>query len=586
MDQKQILNEIFEENIKKPFSEQGMVIAITGQWGIGKTYFWNSFIKQAVKQEQDKLRGLTLPASRYDYQRVFDHKYAYVSLFGIESLSDLKVAIASCLDSKFFEEQKTLHDSFFKNIKTGLATIKDARIASSGVNVSTKLLETFLFHQVRNAMICLDDFERLSSKLDIKEVMGLVNYLKIERNCQVIILLDDTKTEGENKNRYAEYKEKIIDEYIKISRESFVSNLRDFTGGLEQEIQDFLIKFAETMEIYNLRFYQKVIKLYRRFVFTKLPPIIASYTKESILTRIIQGCLIEDFKNLEVSWMEEVILIGQREDWSPRKQETYKKLDKASNLFAYSDHWLNEIKDWFEHKQEQEGTFNKLVQKDLQLENNQNLRNTLWQVFEKRLDLTVTERDFEFIADNGGILVQIESLNNIGFAYQCLQNYFGKKEKADKFKEDVLKVINSDIPKYISRMDRELSNFNYGDNVFYEHIANLKKAYIPTKSLSDLIYHFFKFGIFQDNKDEELLKKISFEEWYKYLTKEIYEQDFIIEEQKTLVQCLNKILSIQMDDFSPKEIVLKVLNKMAEESDFKKRLIEDIIRNNLSFPSE
>ncbi|MDR0091628.1 NTPase, partial [Acinetobacter baumannii] len=73
-----------------------------------------------------------------------------------------------------------------------------------------------MFSQVKDAIICFDDFERMSNKLDIKDVMGLANYLKLEKNCQVILILDENKTASENKKNYAEYKEKLIDTTIPI----------------------------------------------------------------------------------------------------------------------------------------------------------------------------------------------------------------------------------------------------------------------------------------------------------------------------------------------------------------------------------
>ncbi|MFX5374133.1 hypothetical protein ABTD20_19345, partial [Acinetobacter baumannii] len=81
-------------------------------------------------------------------------------------------------------------------------------------------------------MICFDDFERMSNKLDIKDVMGLANYLKLEKNCQVILILDENKTASENKKNYAEYKEKLIDTTIPIdSVKSLIQeNTEDFEG--------------------------------------------------------------------------------------------------------------------------------------------------------------------------------------------------------------------------------------------------------------------------------------------------------------------------------------------------------------------
>lgn len=62
------LSKILQKNIDE---KKGCAIAITGEWGIGKTHFWNYFYKNNHKD----FNGL---------------HYAYVSLFGIDSLEALK----------------------------------------------------------------------------------------------------------------------------------------------------------------------------------------------------------------------------------------------------------------------------------------------------------------------------------------------------------------------------------------------------------------------------------------------------------------------------------------------------------------
>ena len=43
-EQKKRLEDIFRKNNNK-----GFAVAITGCWGIGKTFFWNNFIKAKAK---------------------------------------------------------------------------------------------------------------------------------------------------------------------------------------------------------------------------------------------------------------------------------------------------------------------------------------------------------------------------------------------------------------------------------------------------------------------------------------------------------------------------------------------------------
>ncbi|MCT8135653.1 KAP family P-loop domain protein, partial [Acinetobacter sp. T_3_1] len=192
------LKELLEQNIRN--EKIGTAIAITGSWGVGKTYFWNTFLESELSEERI-----------YKKDNVFNRKYAYVSLFGLESLSDLKTQIYSSIENYHSTVEIP------KWIKGLPSIFKDTKISQFGVSASAKIFDSLMFSQVKDAIICFDDFERMSNKLDIKDVMGLANQLKLERNCQVILILDESKTEEKNKEKYAEYKEKLIDETVKIT---------------------------------------------------------------------------------------------------------------------------------------------------------------------------------------------------------------------------------------------------------------------------------------------------------------------------------------------------------------------------------
>ena len=74
------LKDALEKNIKH--ENVGIAIAITGSWGVGKTYFWNEFLKDVTHKELEDKKNLYYEASRVDYKSIFDcRKYAYISLF-------------------------------------------------------------------------------------------------------------------------------------------------------------------------------------------------------------------------------------------------------------------------------------------------------------------------------------------------------------------------------------------------------------------------------------------------------------------------------------------------------------------------
>ena len=57
-------------------SEQPEVMAIKGEWGVGKTFSWKKFLIEACMDKKVKLE-----------------RYSYVSLFGISSLDSFKYTI-------------------------------------------------------------------------------------------------------------------------------------------------------------------------------------------------------------------------------------------------------------------------------------------------------------------------------------------------------------------------------------------------------------------------------------------------------------------------------------------------------------
>ena len=343
-----------------------------------------------------------------------------------------------------------------------------------------------------------------------------------------------------------------------------------------------MVEFSDELEIHNFRFFQKVIKLYRQFL-AQLPEQVASSTKEIILVRILQGYLISDFQKLEYTWSDsEYFTEKSRSDWSEIKKSTYDQLHKISYSFVKSDLWLNEFKKWFEQISNPNYLqLKELANSELISENHQILKNKMWDVFERRFNLRINESDFEFIAEIGQECINIDTIFNTSVAYEFIKKYVSDESKSEKFKRDVLKVIDTDVRHFISRRQQETQFVGQESNIFYEYIDQLAKTYQPEKSLKDVISHYLQYNNFRKEEDRKSLKKISFDEWYEYLTIDIYNEKFILDDKETIISCLRKIISIQIDDYILKSMIVKVLNKMGEESEFKRRYMKDIIENHL-----
>ncbi|HEC1756447.1 TPA: AAA family ATPase, partial [Campylobacter lari] len=185
-------------------------LAINGSWGIGKTYLW--------KQVEKKLSK--------------DKKVVYIDLFGKESYKQILEEIVVSLHGDYNKITKTTFkglEGLVKSISGGLIDIDSDAIFS--------FLKKEDFY---NIIVCFDNIERRSDNLSLKEILGLVNLLKEEKECNVVvifheeelkeqdgILIENNKEEQvkqyNSKNWYQIYKEKVIDCEITIKNNDEVA---------------------------------------------------------------------------------------------------------------------------------------------------------------------------------------------------------------------------------------------------------------------------------------------------------------------------------------------------------------------------
>lgn len=248
-------------------TDDSFAVALTGEWGIGKTHFWNNFKKKY--HDQFKLR-----------------KYAYVSLFGIDSLESLKYEIAVKTHKvDQLEDRMQGAKSLFNK---ALDTVDLSSIEGKGLslNIGKSLITSALSSLVSNTVICIDDIERISDSLSIKDVMGLINDLKLEKKCQVIIILHNAKAN----EQFQEYKEKVLDEVL-----VFDDNLDILQTFITDEFAlNMMQLFYRTMSVKNLRFYNKIFNNYQQ-VITSITSL-SKTSKEYILKNLLVIRWIDEFQ--------------------------------------------------------------------------------------------------------------------------------------------------------------------------------------------------------------------------------------------------------------------------------------------------
>ncbi len=220
------------------------VLCVRGKWGVGKTYTWMKRIKEAQASKQISLL-----------------RYSYVSLFGVNSVDELKFAI--------FENVVTLSDG---NLKVDLNTLeafvnshigpwrKLTRLAQSipivksfiGGNAPTLLS----FLMIRDQIVCIDDLERRGPNLDVGEVLGLTSFLREQRDCKVVLLLNDEQLKDDAKAKFEGYLEKVVDislVYEPNSRESVEIALKG-----DDPVGQRTAELCASLGISNIRVIRKI----------------------------------------------------------------------------------------------------------------------------------------------------------------------------------------------------------------------------------------------------------------------------------------------------------------------------------------
>lgn len=183
-------------------SNTNEVLILNGKWGVGKTFYWKELIKAASQNI-----SLKNPEDKIELSRNY---YAYISIFGIESLAALKEKMV--IETVFIKDVDGSFNKFnsWAN-KFGTSVEKFPALK----NLTGGMISALAFDDVRETIICFDDLERKSKNLDLNDILGLVNYLKEERDCKIVLILNEDQFENPaDKEILRKYAEKIAERQV------------------------------------------------------------------------------------------------------------------------------------------------------------------------------------------------------------------------------------------------------------------------------------------------------------------------------------------------------------------------------------
>ena len=480
------------ENLEKRLidlidEESSFAIALTGEWGIGKTYFWKEFYKK-------------------NHTNLEVNKYSYVSLFGIDSIDALKFEIAL---STHETTQKKDYLSGLKGIfKKSLDAIDLPKLEGTGVTLSLGkgLISSAITSLIGDTLICIDDIERLSKNLDIKDVMGLVNHLSLEKNCKVVVILHEGKADKD----FREYKEKVFDEVLVLDDSLLI--IEDLISDIE--IFPIYEKFYQTMGVRNLRFYQRVQKIYTLIIeshelltYTSKKQILKSilvlrmaYDMPSVFevdidfhlfVKIFDERRVSDYRDYNLPKQDIGIDLTKKDqsiiDEARKRKEISKQLKPFNEFFIISD-WSRVIVNLLIDLTIDTDTIKKLIETDKfsekQLINDREKQGLMTEYHSLAPKDDFNERLFDNLKER--INIDKETLNNLSFHCNTLHQN-GKVELSNQLEslvKDYIKIKVDESSVYWSMQKWYFINVDSYDifHGFLEQTINNRKTELGSKN--------------------------------------------------------------------------------------------------------
>jgi hypothetical protein len=223
------------------------VLSIKGRWGIGKTYTWDKLLKEAKCRNNIALEN-----------------YSYISLFGINSLTDLKLIILNnTINIKDIGKKININSISKENTlplgrswRKITGYINGIKVPWFDVKSIVGIASSYL---ISKTIICIDDLERIGKGLDMRDVFGLISLLKEQKDCKIVIIHNDNVI---NDKDYKKHLEKIID--VELLFDPPPEECANIAISVQNEKElNILKKYAIKLKIKNIRTLKKIERLVR-----------------------------------------------------------------------------------------------------------------------------------------------------------------------------------------------------------------------------------------------------------------------------------------------------------------------------------
>lgn len=313
-------------------------VMINGKWGCGKTFFIKKWLNGYKESETEGNKVLTP---------------IYVSLYGLKTLKQITTAINQVLYpilyGKAAKAGKTLLKFasaivFKQNIDIN-GDDKDDLSIGLGLD-SFSILKSDDENIKSDKFLIFDDIERC--QVNMKELLGYINYFIEHCNCHVLIIGDEGQIEKDDRNVFERFKEKTIGREFLLNTE--IDTAIDFF--VKEELgNSFLISHIDSIkktfkitECHNLRILRQCLWDFNRLVSLieyRKTERYEQILKSLLCTYIATYCEYKGENNALIKqWIEynEEIVVNRKEDEEKKriKTEILKIQNKYSAYPAYT----------------------------------------------------------------------------------------------------------------------------------------------------------------------------------------------------------------------------------------------------------
>ncbi len=194
-------------------------VMLNGEWGSGKTHFWNNKIK-------NKIESMQLNGKKYTT--------IYMSLYGISNLDDIS--------KKIFIETTQLMDKNLRKFMHSHGQTTIPEYAKTGIDMANFFgvtqngdkLDYSKFFSTDDKVLCFDDLER--ANVDVIDILGYINNFVEHDHIKTIIICNEKELSNKLKSSNLEMKT-FIATYLLDKQEELNKNDKPMVEKIQEKIE-------------------------------------------------------------------------------------------------------------------------------------------------------------------------------------------------------------------------------------------------------------------------------------------------------------------------------------------------------------